>query len=218
MMRNFRAHRRGADRRADELKQQGMEKLILDLRGNSGGYLNAAVDVPTSSWAARRRSSTPAAGPGSTEEYFSTEQPSDCLVPLVVLIDAGSASASEIVAGALQDWGPRAGRGAHQLREGPGARQYRLSNEGALLLTVARYYTPSGRLIQRPLPAGRAARLLPACRRGGLARTDGEPVAAAAPDTTGRPVYHTLLQGRDVYGGGGITPTSASPRSTAPAG
>jgi carboxyl-terminal processing protease len=208
MMRNFSA--RTAEELAtalDTLKTQGMDRLVLDLRGNSGGYLNAAVDVSDIFLSGTKKIVyTAGRVPGSTDEYFASSQPADCLIPMVVLIDAGSASASEIVAGALQDWDRALVAGHTSFGKGLVQRQYRLGNEGALLLTVARYYTPSGRLIQRPYqPGDRLDYYRHAGEEDSLA-ADGEASTSTAPDTTGRPVYHTLLQGRDVYGGGGITP------------
>jgi len=208
MMRNFSA--RTAEELAgalDELKAQGMDRLILDLRGNSGGYLNAAVDVSDMFLSGTKKIVyTSGRVPGSTEEYFASDHPSDCLIPLVVLIDAGSASASEIVAGALQDWDRALVAGHTSFGKGLVQRQYRLHNDGALLLTVARYYTPSGRLIQRPyLPGDRLDYYRHAGEEDSLV-ADTEPAESSPADTTGRPVYHTLLQSRNVYGGGGITP------------
>jgi carboxyl-terminal processing protease len=208
MMRNFSA--RTAEELAEAmqgLKDQGMRQLILDLRGNSGGYLNAAVDVSDIFLSGHKQIVyTKGRVPGSTEEYYAGDQPSDCDLPLVVLIDAGSASASEIVAGAVQDWDRALVAGHTSFGKGLVQRQYRLRNDGALLLTVARYYTPSGRLIQRPyLPGER----LDYYRHAGQEDSTGvatDGAEAAASDTTGRPVYHTMLRGRDVYGGGGITP------------
>lgn len=208
MMRNFSARTAEELTTAlDELKAQGMDRLILDLRGNSGGYLNAAVDVSDIFLSGSKKIVyTAGRVPGSTEEYFASDQPGDCLIPVVVLIDAGSASASEIVAGALQDWDRALVAGHTSFGKGLVQRQYRLRNDGALLLTVARYYTPSGRLIQRPyLPGDRLDYYRRAGEEDSLA-ADAETPESAAADTTGRPVYHTLLQGRDVYGGGGITP------------
>jgi len=209
MMRNFSA--RTAEELStalQELKNQGMQKLILDLRGNSGGYLQAAVDVADMFLGGGKKVVyTKGRVPGSTEEYFAGEKAPAFDVPLVVLIDAGSASASEIVAGAVQDWDRGLIVGHTSFGKGLVQRQYRLRNDGALLLTVARYYTPSGRLIQRPYEAGDRADYY---RRAGaedtlLTGAEGAPIEAPA-DTAGRPVYHTLLQGRPVYGGGGIAP------------
>lgn len=208
MMRNFSA--RTAEELAtalDELRAQGMDRLILDLRGNSGGYLNAAVDVSDIFLdGAKKIVYTAGRVPGSTEEYFASDHPSDCLIPLVVLIDSGSASASEIVAGALQDWDRALVAGHTSFGKGLVQRQYRLQNEGALLLTVARYYTPSGRLIQRPYSPGERLDYYRHAGQEDSLDAEAELEASAAPDTTGRPVFHTLLQGRNVYGGGGITP------------
>jgi len=211
MMRNFSA------RTAEELEEalrdlegQGMRRLILDLRGNSGGYLNAAVDVADKFITGGKKIVyTQGRIPGSTEEYFATERGTDELFPLIVLIDAGSASASEIVAGAVQDWDRGIVAGRTSFGKGLVQRQYRLHNDGALLLTVARYYTPSGRLIQRAYaPGDREEYYSHAGEAYDPVDEDGAGAAgtAAPADSAERPVFETLLQHRKVYGGGGISP------------
>jgi carboxyl-terminal processing protease len=193
----------------EELKGEGMRELIFDLRGNSGGYLNAAVDVSDLFLGEGKKIVyTKGRVPGSTEEYFSEDHAAQYDIPLLVLIDAGSASASEIVAGAVQDWDRGLVAGHTSFGKGLVQRQYRLRNDGALLLTVARYYTPSGRLIQRPyLPGDRLDYYRQAGQEDTTATEPQPSTRTETPaDTTGRPVFHTLLQGRDVYGGGGITP------------
>jgi carboxyl-terminal processing protease len=175
--------------------------MVLDLRQNSGGYLNAAVEVADLYLGGGKKIVyTQGRVPGSTEEYFAEDQTSDCDIPLVVLIDAGSASASEIVAGAVQDWDRGVVAGHTSFGKGLVQRPYHLRNGGELLLTVARYYTPTGRLIQRPYEAGDR---MDYYRRAGGGAADS---AAAPADTAGRPAFRTLLQGRTVYGGGGISP------------
>ena len=198
MMRNFSA--RTADELETalrELKAEGMEQLVLDLRQNSGGYLNAAVEV-SEKFLHKGQEVVHTKGriAGSSEEYEASGDPPYAELPLVVLIDHGSASASEIVSGAVQDWDRGIVAGATSFGKGLVQRQYRLRNDGALLLTVARYYTPSGRLIQRPYEAG---------EREDYYRHAGENGEAEV-DSTDRPVYETLVRRRPVYGGGGITP------------
>lgn len=196
----------------DKLDGLGMKKLILDLRHNSGGYLNQAVEVADKFLEGGKKIVyTQGRILGSSEEYFSTDQ-GETDVPIVVLINSGSASASEIVSGAIQDWDRGIVAGQTSFGKGLVQRQYPLPNNGALLLTVARYYTASGRLIQRPYEGGEREEYY---RQAGGTQTDlNEAIdsdfedldAEPPPDSSERPIYHTLLQGRPVYGGGGITP------------
>jgi len=146
--------------------------------------------------------------PRSTEEYFSTGNTHPDF-PIVVLIDSGSASASEIVAGALQDWDRGLIAGHTSFGKGLVQQQYPLPNGGALLLTSSRYYTPSGRLIQRPYEAGqrdeyyrRAHRL----RDEDDEESESDGISSNQDELNERPKYNTLIQDRPVYGGGGITP------------
>jgi len=207
MMRNFSA--RTAEELEEallELEAAGMDRLLLDLRGNSGGYLNAAVDVADKFIGGGKKIVyTKGRIAGSTEEYYATGSATHADYPIVVLIDAGSASASEIVSGAIQDWDRGIVAGKTSFGKGLVQRQYRLRNDGALLLTVARYYTPSGRLIQRHYEAGERADYYRHAGEENGSEAGGDSLAAAA-DTSGRPIFETLLQHRPVYGGGGITP------------
>ena len=181
------------------LQQQGMEKLILDLRGNTGGFLNQAVEVSDKFLPGPKKMIVYTKGriAGSSEEYYSTGTTTHAPVPLIVLVSHGSASASEIVAGSIQDWDRGLIVGQTTFGKGLVQRQYRMKDGSALLLTVARYYTPSGRLIQRDYTD----------RDNYVAAAYDDLDPNAVPDTSkaDRPVYHTT-SGRKVYGGGGITP------------
>lgn len=181
----------------DKLKQQGMQKLLLDLRLNAGGYLNEAISVADMFLPGGKKIVyTRGRLPDSSEDYYSSGRGKNVDYPVVVLVDHGSASASEIVSGAFQDWDRGLVVGETTFGKGLVQRQYPLKNGGALLLTVARYYTPSGRLIQRDY----------ADRDRYVAEDAEEIEAEAEADTSGaRPVFHTGA-GRLVYGGGGITP------------
>jgi carboxyl-terminal processing protease len=190
-----------------KLEDEGLEGLILDLRGNSGGYLNQAIEVADKFLTADKKIVyTKGRIFGSSEEYFSTDATHPDF-PLVVLINAGSASASEIVSGAVQDWDRGIVAGHTSFGKGLVQRQYPLPDGGALLLTVARYYTPSGRLIQRAYEAGDRDEYYRHAGEDAAENGDEESSAdGAAADSAGRPVFYTLLKGRPVYGGGGITP------------
>jgi carboxyl-terminal processing protease len=187
----------------DSLEKQGMQRLILDLRNNSGGLLNQAIEVADRFISGNQVIVyTKGRIEGSSQHYYSTDADTHPGYPLIVLVNHGSASASEIVSGAIQDHDRGVVAGTTTFGKGLVQRQYMLDDGSALLLTVARYYTPSGRLIQRPYTD----------RDEYLShwKTDEESttaeVLAAEPDTAGRPVYYTLNEKRPVYGGGGIRP------------
>lgn len=184
----------------DRLKAGGMESLILDLRGNGGGLLDAAVEiggfflprdrvvVSTEGRAVEPRDFTARGGRRFTGGN------------VVVMIDEGSASASEIVAGALQDWDRAVVIGRPSFGKGLVQRQIPLVDGSAMRITVARYHTPSGRVIQRPYENGHAAEYYAAHRRRFASGDD-----VRQPDSTAA-VYRTKVYGRPVYGGGGIRP------------
>jgi len=181
------------------LEAAGMQRLVLDLRNNSGGFLNQAIEVADKFIDGNQVIVyTKGRIEGSSQYYYSTEAASHGRFPLIVLVNHGSASASEIVSGAIQDHDRGLVAGVTTFGKGLVQRQYMLSDNSALLLTVARYYTPSGRLIQRSYDD----------RDEYLEhwRQDPEDVEAAPADTADRPIFHTLNEGRVVYGGGGITP------------
>lgn len=203
-MRNFSA------RTSDELgaalqrlEAQGLERLVLDLRGNSGGYLNAAVEVSDLFISGGKKIVyTQGRIRGSSDEYYATDGATHPPFPLVILMNTGSASASEIVSGAVQDWDRGLVVGQQSFGKGLVQRQYRLRNGGALLLTVARYYTPSGRLIQRPYHANEREEYY----RELAERFSDDDSSSAPIDTSQAPIFHTLLRNRPVAGGGGIWP------------
>jgi carboxyl-terminal processing protease len=183
------------------LNAQGMQQLVLDLRGNTGGYLSAAVDIadeflPKGSLIVytegrnRTRNYMKARHHGMLEE-----------MPVVVLIDGESASASEIVAGALQDNDRGTIIGRRSFGKGLVQEQIMLSDQSAIRLTVARYYTPTGRCIQKPYSGNKEEYLLESYGRyenGELFHPDSIHFADSLKFTTPK--------GKIVYGGGGIMP------------
>ncbi len=186
------------------LRSEGARRLLLDLRDNGGGLLDQAVEVAdffldadelivyTQGRAARSR-----------QEYRDTTPLENPPLSVIVVIDHGSASASEIVAGAIQDQDRGLVVGQTSFGKGLVQEQYPLtSNGGLLLLTVARYYTPVGRLIQRPFTGD-----LQAYVHQGVDSLD--PNAVDSLRAAGA-VFHTTL-GRPVYGAGGITPDVSLP-------
>src|SRR5262249_13382249 len=135
--------------------------------------------------------------PSANSDYKSTDRNKIADVPIVVLIDHGSASASEIVAGGLQDLDPRPVAGTHSFANGPGQHQPRLPDGSKLLLTIAKYYTPSGRLIQRDYTKFND--------RDEYARDAERSDVPSDSVLATRPKFKTS-GGRTVYGGGGIYP------------
>lgn len=189
-----------------KLDQQGMERLVLDLRNNPGGYLEEAfkmadVFLPSG----KQIVYTKGRNPQFNEEYRATSGSRYEELPLIILINPGSASASEIVSGAVQDWDRGLIVGERSFGKGLVQRQFELRDGSAFRLTTAKYFTPSGRLIQRPYDRGvDAYRLEPFHQSEDVEGVEGiyEPLEV---DTTEQPVYYTE-GGRIVYGGGGITP------------
>jgi carboxyl-terminal processing protease len=210
----------------DRLKGQGMRQLVLDLRNNPGGLLNQAIDVASEFLP---RGQVVVSVKGRTEYsdpivYKSSgADPED--VPLVVLINRGSASASEIVAGAIQDHGRGLIVGETSFGKGLVQRVFPLPFNTGLTLTTARYYTPYGRSLQRDYSNGSLydyytrhdAEAQPAASPG--VRGPELPLAQASPTPfpqTGTPVK--TAAGRVFYGGGGITPDiDAKPLNFTPA-
>jgi carboxyl-terminal processing protease len=138
------------DQKIHALAQQGMDRLILDLRGNPGGLLEQAVKVASRFIGGGKMIVyTRGRVTNSDQEYFGSSEQGSLRYPLIVLVNQGSASASEIVAGAIQDHDRGLVVGETTWGKGLVQTVYPLSQESALALTTAKYYTPSGRLIQR---------------------------------------------------------------------
>jgi carboxyl-terminal processing protease len=192
-----------------QLKKEGMVKLVLDLRDNPGGYLDAATNIADEIIAGHKKLVYTKGVNKSAETYFAEKKGIFETGAIAVLIDEGSASASEILSGVVQDYDRGTIIGRRSFGKGLVQEQFPLSNGGALRLTVARYYIPSGRSIQKDYSAG-----IEDYRKDLLNRFDnGELVAAdtiIAKDTT---VYKTE-KGRVVRGGGGITPDIFVPLDT----
>jgi len=185
----------------ETLHQQGMKSLVIDLRSNSGGLLTQAVDVLDQIVpAGKLLVYTVGRIPSANAQYPSTQRPRIATdEPLIVLIDHGSASASEIVAGAVQDLDRGLVAGTNSFGKGLVQNQVPLGpggSQGKLLLTIAHYYTPSGRLIQRDYAGKDAEQYHEEAYRG-----DVPPDSVLAK----RPQFKTAA-GRKVYGGGGIYP------------
>lgn len=187
-----------------KMSANGMKRLILDLRGNAGGYMERAVRMADEFIGGQHKIVYTKSTRSSEEEVFRSHKGQAYEdVPLIVLVSPGSASASEILAGAIQDLDRGLVVGETTFGKGLVQRQFSLSDESAFRLTIARYYTPSGRLIQRPYEEGFDEYYNMADRPEEL---EGANIAHDhdARDTS-KPTYKTL-GGRTVIGGGGITP------------
>ena len=180
----------------DDLESQGMQQLLLDLRNNGGGMMDQAINIVDMFVSSKDTILfTKGKISGSSEVYRARKSNKDKDYPVVVLINRGSASASEIVSGAFQDLDRGLVVGETSFGKGLVQRQYPLRDGSAARITIAKYYTPSGRLIQRPYDDT-------ADYYSDLGRDNRE-----ATDSTfaEKPVFNTK-SGRLVYGGGGITP------------
>ena len=181
----------GADFRQKviDLKKQGMKTLVLDLRGNGGGLMNEAAEI-VSVLVPRGSLVVSAQGKEKSSNYSlrTSKEPVDTKIPVIVLVDSGSASASEIVAGALQDMDRATIMGERTYGKGLVQSIRSLPYGGELKVTTAKYYTPSGRCVQAIDYAQR--------------REDGS--VASIPDSLTR--EFKTAHGRTVRDGGGITP------------
>lgn len=186
----------------NKLRGMGMKKLVLDLRGNPGGYLDQAFRMANEFLPKGKKIVyTKARRSEFDEEYISDGLGHVVDIPVVILINHGSASASEIVSGAIQDWDRGLIVGETSFGKGLVQRQFELSDKSAVRLTIARYYTPSGRLIQRPYDN----KDVTAYRKVVDDSEEGENIEHTVESDSSRPVF-TTASGRKVFGGGGITP------------
>jgi len=188
-----------------DLEKQGIERLILDLRSNGGGLLRQAVEV-TGKFLAGHKKVVYTRGRLSRYdvEYFSDDfgSPEVRAYPLIVLIDHGSASASEIVAGAIQDYDRGIIAGTNSFGKGLVQNEFFLNDSSRLRLTISKYYTPSGRLIQRPYKGKKIEEYY----NEEAIPTDSLKLSGAEKDSlNASPIYYTAA-GRKVFGGGGINP------------
>lgn len=193
-----------------KLKKQGMKTLILDLQGNGGGYLNAAISI-TNQFLSKDKLIVYTEGINSRKkEHHAFSKGLLEKQNLVVLIDEGSASASEIVSGALQDWDRAVLVGRRTFGKGLVQRPFNLPDGSELRLTVSRYYTPAGRSIQKSYANGNGEYEKEVFKR----ITSGELFNDTAYHATDSLKYSTLENGRTVYGGGGIFPDVFTPLDT----
>jgi len=190
----------------EQLKANGMKKLILDLRSNGGGYLTAAVDVADEFLPKGRMIVYTKGANHSREDYYSDGKGVFENGPLLVMIDEFSASAAETVTGAIQDNDRGTVLGRRSFGKGLVQEQLNFKDGSALRLTVARYYTPSGRCIQKPYKEGLDKYNSDYYHRflnGELEHPD----SIKFPDS----LKFKTSSGRIVYGGGGIMPDIFTP-------
>ncbi|MDR2887807.1 MAG: S41 family peptidase [Bacteroidales bacterium] len=185
-----------------KLQAENMQHLVLDLRSNGGGYMLAATQIAGKFFADRKLLVYLSGRKTARQNYGSSGNGNLASARVVVLTDENSASASEILSGALQDWDRGVIIGRRTFGKGLVQNGFNLTDGSMIRLTIARYYTPSGRSIQSPYDSGYDKYMENFFKR----YTDGEMLSADSiriPDTL---KYSTLVNKRTVYGGGGITP------------
>jgi carboxyl-terminal processing protease len=194
----------------ESLNKEGMKSMILDLRDNGGGVLDAAVAI-ADEFLDNNKLIVYTEGKHLPRKEYHCKKPGLFETgKLVVLVDETTASASEVLTGALQDWDRATIVGRRTFGKGLVQEQYELSNGSALRLTVARYYTPVGRSIQKPYNNGVEAyeeELIHRYHSAQITNADSNMLTAGK-------VYKTLIKKRNVYGGGGITPDVFIPLDT----
>lgn len=193
----------------NKLKKQGMKRLVFDLRGNGGGYLDIAVGVANQLLEAGRLVVYTEGLKSPRQNFFTRRGGSYTSGPLVVLVDEYSASASEIVSGAVQDWDRGIIVGRRTFGKGLVQRMFEIYDGAQIRLTTARYYTPSGRCIQKPYTDGTEAyhrELQHRYEHSELTNVD----SISYPDS----LKFFTAKGRTVYGGGGIMPDVFVPMDT----
>ncbi len=192
-----------------DLRRKGMKQLILDLRGNPGGFLDAATSISDELLGGKKLIVYTRGKARPRTNYYTKRDGIFEEGRLLILIDEGSASASEIVSGAVQDWDRGTIIGRRSFGKGLVQEQTELSDGSAIRLTIARYYTPTGRSIQKPYEKGPEEyeeEVYARYKHGELLSKD----SIQFPDS----LKYTTPAGRTVYGGGGIMPDIFVPIDT----
>jgi len=193
-----------------QLSQANCKGMIIDLRGNTGGYMAAAIQMVNEFLPNNKLIVYTEGRKSPRENYTSNGTGSSQTMPLIVLMDEGSASASEIFAGAIQDNDRGTIIGRRSFGKGLVQQPIEFNDGSAIRLTIARYYTPSGRCIQKPYEKGNDAEY----EMDIITRYEhGEFFSADSIKQNIKEIYHTSL-GRTVYGGGGIMPDIFVPQDT----
>ncbi len=193
----------------EKLQAQQLKNLILDLRNNPGGYLSAATSIADEFLDDKKLIVYTQGRSHDKVEYNAENMGSFESGKLIVLIDEGSASASEIVSGAIQDWDRGVILGRRSFGKGLVQEPFQLKDGSAIRLTVSRYYTPAGRCIQKSYAIGAAEYQNEISHR----YQDGEVNDSTKQKIADSTIYKTQ-NGRTVYGGGGITPDVFVPVDT----
>ena len=192
-----------------DLREKGMKRLVLDLQGNPGGYMNMAIDMADEFLPAGKKI---VSQKGKDRKYnaeaFSTDKGQFETGELIVLVNEGSASASEILAGALQDNDRAFIVGRRSFGKGLVQSPFELSDKSELRLTISRYYTPSGRSIQKPYEDDEqySRDIISRYNHGEFFHSDSIHFNDS--------LKYLTLNGRTVYGGGGIMPDYFVPLDT----
>ena len=186
-----------------KLQGQGLQKLVLDLRGNGGGILQESIEIADDFLDGDKLIVYTVGARSPKVEYRCRREGLFEKGKLALLTDEGTASASEVLTGALQDWDRAAIIGRRTFGKGLVQEQYQLSDGAALRLTIARYYTPTGRSIQKPYDKGHDDYNEEVMKRF----HDGEVLHGDTSTQHAGPSFKTLgPEKRTVFGGGGITP------------
>ena len=194
-----------------ELEKQGMTQLIMDLNDNGGGYLNAAIDM-CNEFLDRGQLMVYTEGENSPRNEANANGWGNYkTLPMVVMVNQYSASAAEIFAGAMQDWDRAVVVGRRTFGKGLVQRPFKFEDGSMMRLTVARYYTPSGRCIQKPYSRGDKK----AYEKELLDRyNEGEYYSLDSIQFNDSLRYTTRVNGRTIYGGGGVMPDIFVPVDT----
>lgn len=194
----------------EELQKENIKNLVLDLRGNTGGYLHTAVEISDQFLSANNLIVYTEGTNEKKRELKATAKGSFEKGNLVVLIDENSASASEIVSGAIQDWDRGVVIGRRSFGKGLVQKPFYLTDGSVVRLTIAHYYTPSGRCIQKPYEEGTNEYRKDYYNR----MTSGEMFSEDSIVFDESQKYKTLVNERNVFGGGGVMPDIFVPMDT----
>jgi carboxyl-terminal processing protease len=192
------------------LKAKGMKNIVIDLRSNGGGIMTAATDLADHFFTDQKLLVYMSGRKTPRRDFKSSGGGDLSSARIVILTDEGSASASEIFTGAIQDWDRGVVMGRRSFGKGLVQNRFYLTDGSMISLTVARYYTPTGRSIQSPYNEGYDAYMRSFLRRF----SDGEMVSADSIHFPDSLKYTTLINKRTVYGGGGIMPDVFVPVDT----